>query len=94
MIGPWTLEIGNRTEKFRALTIINLVTHLVEIVCVNNKTTATVAAHFGNVWLAHYPTRLELLHHNNRQSRCTTTKNYKQMHLLCAKAMKSFWRVE
>jgi hypothetical protein len=55
MIGPWTLEVSNRTEKFSALTIINLVTNLVEIVCVNNKTTATVTAHFINAWLACYP---------------------------------------
>jgi hypothetical protein len=26
MIGPWTLEVGNRTEKSRALTIIDLFT--------------------------------------------------------------------
>jgi hypothetical protein len=26
MIGPWTLEVSNRTEKFRALTINDLVT--------------------------------------------------------------------
>jgi hypothetical protein len=83
MIGP-TLEVGDRTEKFRALMIIDLVTHLVEIVCVNNTTIATVAAHFVNAWLARYPTRLELLHCNNIQSRCTTKKNYKQMHPLCA----------
>jgi hypothetical protein len=85
MIGP-TLEVGDRTETFRALMIIVLVTHLIEIVCVNNTTTATVAAHFGNMWFACYPTRLELLHCNNIQYRCTTTKNYKQM--------QSFWRVE
>jgi hypothetical protein len=83
MISPWTLEVGNRTKKFSTLTIIDLVTHLVEI-CVNNKTTVAVTAHFDNAWLACYPTRLELLHCNNIQSCCTTTKNYKQMHLLCA----------
>jgi hypothetical protein len=65
MIGPWTLELGDRTEKFCALTITNLVTNLIKIVCVNNKTTATVTAHFVNAWLARYPTRLELLHRNN-----------------------------
>jgi hypothetical protein len=58
MIGP-TLEVGNRTEKFCALTIIDLVTHLIEIVRVNNTTTATVAAHFGNAWFTRYPTRLD-----------------------------------
>jgi hypothetical protein len=83
MIGP-TLEVSDQTETLCALTIIDLVIHLIKIVCINNTTTATVAAHFGNTWFACYPTRTELLHHNNIQSCCTTTKNYKQMHLLCA----------
>jgi hypothetical protein len=55
MLGPWTLEVGNRTEKFSALTNIDLVTNLVEIVRVNNKTTSAVTAHFVNAWLACYP---------------------------------------
>jgi transposase InsO family protein len=91
MIGPWTLEVGNQSEKFSALTIIDLVTNLVEIVCVNNKTSATITAHFINTWLACYPKPIscvhdpgseflgwnfqEMLHHNNILSRCTTTKN-------------------
>jgi hypothetical protein len=91
MIGPWTLEVGNRTEKFSALTIINLVTNLVEIVCVNNKTSSAITAQFVNVWPACYPKLIscvhdpglefigwnfqEMLHHNNIQSHCTTTTN-------------------
>jgi hypothetical protein len=83
MIGP-TLEVGSQTENFSALMIIDLVTHLIKIVRVNNTATATVAAHFGNAWFTRYPARLELLHCNNIQSHCTTTKNYKQMHPLCS----------
>jgi hypothetical protein len=91
MIGPWTLEVGNRTEKFSALTIIDLVTNLVEIVRVNNKTTSAVTAHFVNAWLACYPKPMscvhdpglefigwnfqEMLDRNNIQSHCTTMKN-------------------
>jgi uncharacterized protein CbrC (UPF0167 family) len=55
MIGPWTIEVGNQTEKFSALMIIDLVTNLVEIVCVTNKISAAITAHFVNAWLAHYP---------------------------------------
>jgi hypothetical protein len=62
MIGPWTLEVGDRTEKFSALTIIDLVTTLVEIVRVNNKTTAAVTAHFVNAWLACYPKPMSCVH--------------------------------
>jgi transposase InsO family protein len=91
MIGPWTTEVGNRKERFSTLTIIDLVTNLVEIVCVTNKTSAAVTAHFVNAWLTHYPKPMscihdpgsefigwnfqEMLHHNNMQSCCTTTKN-------------------
>jgi transposase InsO family protein len=102
MIGPWTLEVGNRSEKFSALTIINLVTNLVKIVHVTNKMSSALTAHFVNAWLACYPKPMscehdpgsefigwnfqEMLHCNNIQSCCTTTKNpqpnaiCKQMH--------------
>jgi Integrase zinc binding domain len=91
MIGPWTLEVSDRKEKFSALTIIDLVTNLVETVHVNSKTTAAITAHFVSTWLACYPKPMscvhdpglefigwnfqEMLHRNNIQSRCTTTKN-------------------
>jgi 2-methylcitrate dehydratase PrpD len=48
MIGPWAIEVGDRKEKFSTLTIIDLVTNLVETVCVTNKTSAAVTAHFVN----------------------------------------------
>jgi hypothetical protein len=51
MIGPWTID---KTEKFSTLTIIDLVTNLVEIVHVMNKTSAAITAHFVNVWLTCY----------------------------------------
>jgi hypothetical protein len=60
MIGPWTIEVGNRTEKFSALTIIDLVTNL--IACVTNKTSAAVTAHFVNVWLTCYPKPMSCIH--------------------------------
>jgi hypothetical protein len=63
----------------------------VEIFCVNSKTTAAITVHFVNTWLACYPKPMscvhdpglefigwnfqEMLHCNNIQSRCTTTKN-------------------
>jgi transposase InsO family protein len=97
MIGP-TLEVGDRSEKFRALTIIDLVTNLVEIVHVNNTTSAAVTAHFINAWLARYPKPIscvhdpgseflgwnfqEMLHCNNILSCCTTTKN-PQANVIC-----------
>jgi hypothetical protein len=37
VIGPWTLSIGNKKLKFRTLTIIDMVTNLVEIVRIDKK---------------------------------------------------------
>jgi transposase InsO family protein len=62
LIGPWTLSIGNRKLRFRALTIIDMVTNLVEIVRINKKTAAHVAMHFKNTWLSRYPRPLNCIH--------------------------------
>jgi hypothetical protein len=55
LIGPWTLEVANQEVTFNALTIIDLVTNLVELVRLDNKTAAHVATKFINTWLARYP---------------------------------------
>jgi hypothetical protein len=76
MIGPWTLEVSNRTEKFSALTIIDLVTNLIEIVHVNNKTTAKPMSCMHDPGLEFLGWNFqEMLHCNNILSCCTTTKN-------------------
>ena len=55
LIGPWTLEVANQRVTFHALTIIDLVTNLVEVVRLDNKMSAHVAMQFVNTWLARYP---------------------------------------
>ena len=55
LIGPWTLQVGNERMKFHALTIIDLVTNLIEVVRLDNKTDEHVALQFTNTWLARYP---------------------------------------
>ena len=55
LIGPWELKVGNQTQSFSALTIIDLITNLTEIVRIENKTAAHVALLFENTWLARYP---------------------------------------
>jgi hypothetical protein len=62
LIGPWDLEIGGETIRFHALTIIDLVTNLVEIVRLDNKTSDHVAMHFVNTWLARYPKPVSCVH--------------------------------
>ena len=41
--------------QFIALTIIDMVTNLAELVLLENKTSAHVALQFENTWLARYP---------------------------------------
>jgi hypothetical protein len=48
LIGPWLVPVHDRVYKFRALTIIDMVTNLVEVVRIGNKSSATVAFHFEN----------------------------------------------
>jgi hypothetical protein len=43
LIGPWTISVGGQKQWCHALTIIDKVTNLVEVVRVNNTTTATSA---------------------------------------------------
>ena len=62
LIGPWTLEINNQKHTFSALTIIDMVTNLVEVVRIDNKSAAHVALHFENTWLSRYPRPLHLIY--------------------------------
>jgi transposase InsO family protein len=77
--------------KFSALTMIDMVTSLVEVVRIDNKTTAHVALQFENTWLSRYPRPQNIIHvqggefigyefiHrlqvHNIRSRTTTAKN-------------------
>jgi hypothetical protein len=77
--------------KFHALTIIDLVTNLVEIIRLDNKTTQHTSIQFVNTWLASYPKPTsciydqggefmewpfqEMLVRHNIQRRPTTAKN-------------------
>jgi hypothetical protein len=51
LIGPRTLDVANQAVKFHALTIVDLVSNLVEIVHLDNKTTQHTAMQFINMWL-------------------------------------------
>ena len=62
LIGPWTIPIDGTDHTFRALTVIDTVTNLVEIVRISNKTAAHVALHFENSWLCRYPRPLTCTH--------------------------------
>eukprot|EP00957_Ditylum_brightwellii_P023145 1746327-Ditylum_brightwellii.AAC.1 len=49
LIGPWKIIIGNKEVKFNALTCIDPVTNLVEMICIKNKTAEYVTQQFKNV---------------------------------------------
>jgi transposase InsO family protein len=62
-IGPWTLKVAGITIPFYALTIIDIVTNLVELVRLDNtKTSAHVALMFDNTWLSRYPRPMTCIH--------------------------------
>jgi transposase InsO family protein len=48
--------------KFIALTMIDMVTNLVEVVRVLKKTAAHIALQFENTWLSRYPRPMNVLH--------------------------------
>ena len=55
LIGPWKVKLGGKDLEFNALTCIDPVTNLVEIIRINNKEAHHVAQQFENVWLSRYP---------------------------------------
>jgi len=65
LIGPWIVDLGNNQfVTFMALTMIDPVTGLAELVRINNKTSEHIAMLFENEWLARYP-RPECCIHDN-----------------------------
>jgi hypothetical protein len=55
LIGPWTIQVCNKPYEFNALTVINTVSNLVELVRIDEKTSAHVARKYAQVWLSRYP---------------------------------------
>jgi hypothetical protein len=77
LIGPWTLHIDHRDHTFMALTMIDMVTSLVEVIRLNNNTSAHVSLHFENTWLSQYPTPIHVIY--DQGGECT---GYQFQHLL------------
>ncbi len=56
LIGPWIVQVHGKPLEFNALTAIDTITNLVELVRIDNKTLAhDVAQQFTQLWLAWYP---------------------------------------
>ena len=75
LIGPWKLDVGNQLCTFSALTIIDTVTNLVEIVRLDNHSAAHVALHFENTWLSRYPKSISCIYNQGSEFLMDSTSN-------------------
>jgi hypothetical protein len=64
LIGPWEVQIGSEKIEFNALTCIDPVTNLTELIQVRNKTCGHVTSKFEQVWLSRYPKPSRCVHDN------------------------------
>jgi hypothetical protein len=55
LIGPWIIQVCNKLYEFNALTVIDTVSNLVELVRIDEKKLAQVARKYAQVWLSRYP---------------------------------------
>ena len=64
LIGPWKTGVNRQTLEFKALTIMDTVTNLLEIVQIDNKTSENITQLFANTWLSRYPWSAQVIHNN------------------------------
>ena len=55
LIGPWIVQVRGNPYEFFALTAIDTVTNLVELIRVHEKNSETIARKYAQCWLSHYP---------------------------------------
>jgi transposase InsO family protein len=67
LVGPWKLQVGGVEQTFMALTIIDTVTNLVELVRLDNKTSAHVSMQFENNWLSRYPLPVNCIYDQGKE---------------------------
>ncbi|KAL7562592.1 hypothetical protein ACA910_015462 [Epithemia clementina (nom. ined.)] len=54
LIGPWKVSVHNQELTFQALTLIDTVTNLCELIRINDKTARHVGLQLENAWLSRY----------------------------------------
>ena len=67
MIGPWKISMNKFEYQFRALTCIDTIIGLPEVIPVDNATSKSVAIAFEDNWLSRYPAPLICLHDNGNE---------------------------
>jgi len=64
LIGPWVVQVNGKPYGFNALTAIDTVSNLVELVRIDNKTSDHIARLYAQLWLARYPWPERCVHDN------------------------------
>ncbi len=64
LIGPWTAKTDHFNGEFYALTCIDTITNLVELTCIDTKSSDAIARKFENTLLAPYPRLAQVVHDN------------------------------
>ncbi len=64
LIGPWTIQVQDTLYEFNALTMIDTVSNLVELVRIDDKILAHIVRKFAQVWLSHYLWPARCIHDN------------------------------
>ena len=67
LIGLWKIKVNGTEYEFKALTCIDPVTNLVEIIQINDKSSDHAAQHFENLWLSRYPCPNKCVHDNGKE---------------------------
>ena len=58
------IQVQDKPNEFNALTMIDAVSTLVELIRIDDKTLATIARKFAQVWLSRYPWPAWCIHDN------------------------------
>ena len=64
LIGPWNVTVQGQELEFNALTCIDIVTNLVALTRIQNRTSAHIQHKFMTSWLAYYPRPNRCIHDN------------------------------
>ena len=65
LIGPWAVEIRDKWYEFNALTCIDMVTNLAELIRVDIKISAHIRSKFEQSWSARYSLPKRCIHDND-----------------------------
>ena len=67
LIGPWIVQVRGLPHQFEALTALDTVTNLVEIVRIDRKDSDQVTRKFAQCWLTCYPWPQSCIHDPGRE---------------------------